>query len=225
MATRLEAKAPRQSTKWASPFWAYGVRLVRHPRRAWAELLEEPARLRYGFMAVLLVGVGYAATVGCIALSDGTPSTPWLAIPRDQYFWWEALFIAPVTLLCWVLAAGVVHLLSRRFHGGGTFEDTLALLGFAIALPTLISLVPDLARGALTVAGVMDRQDWEAAVATPGTADWLFLWSYMSAYMVGLLVLFPIAIATAHRLHRGAAVMVGVAGAVLYQGVYLIFIR
>jgi hypothetical protein len=198
---------------------------VRHPRRAWAELLADLARLRYGFFAVLFVGVGYAVTIAGIALSDGRPATPWVAIPREDYFAWEALFVAPVTLLCWVLAAGVAHLLSRPFRGRGTFDDTLALLGFAVALPTLISLIPDFARAALTTVGVQDRQAWEDAVGRMGTADWWFLWSYMAAYMVGLLVLFPLAVATAQRLPRWPAVAVGFVGAVVYQGVYLIFIR
>jgi hypothetical protein len=130
-----------------------------------------------------------------------------------------------VTLLCWILAAGVTHLVSKCFHGTGTFEDTLALLGFAIALPTLVSLIPDLTRGVLAAAGVLNRQAWEQAVSRPGTADWFILWSYMLVYLSGLLCLFPLAVATAHRLHRWQALAVGISGAVLYQGVYVVFIR
>jgi hypothetical protein len=225
MTTLLGAGAPRHDPGRVSPFWAYFGRFVRHPRRTWARLLVDPARLRYAFFAVLLVGVGYAAAVGGIALSGGTPSTPWLAIPREDYFRWEALFIAPVTLLCWVLAAGVVQLLSRLLHGSGTFEDTLALLGFAIALPTLVTLIPDAIRAALTTLGLQDRRAWEAAVAEPGTADWWFLWASMAAYVVGLLCLFPLAVGASQGLRRWPAVAVGLAGAALYQGVYVIFVR
>ena len=112
-----------------------------------------------------------------------------------------------------------------EFRGEGTFEDTLALLGFAVALPTLLSLIPDGIRAALTTLGLQDRRAWEAAVALPGTADWWFLWTYMAAYVVGLLGLFPLAVAAAHRLRCRPAVAVGLVGAVLYQGVYLIFVR
>ena len=92
--------------------------------KTWAHLLADPHRLRYGFAAVLLVGLDYGITEGGIALSGGMPSTPWLAIPPVDYFKWEALFSAPVTVLSWILAAGVIHLLSRLFGGHGTFDDT-----------------------------------------------------------------------------------------------------
>jgi hypothetical protein len=188
-------------------------------------LAEHPRRLRCGFFAVAGVGVGYAITVAGIALSGGTPSTPWLAIPASEYFKWEALFIAPVTLLCWVLAAGVVYLLGRAVGGVGTFEATLTQVGFAIATATLITLIPDAARAAMTSVGALSRADWEQAVASPGSPDFVFLWTDMLAYLVGLLVLFTLAAARAERLRGWRAASVGVTGALLYQGVYLIFIR
>jgi hypothetical protein len=225
MATLLQVRTPTHAPERATSTGAYFWLFVRHPRQSWAQLLADPARLRHGLLAVLVVGVGYAATVEGIALSGGTPSRPWLAIPVVDYFRWEALFIAPVTLLCWILATGVMHLLSKLFHGAGTFEDTLALLGFAVALPTLVSLLPDAVRAVLTSVGVLSRAAWEQAVSEPGTPDWLFLWSYMSAYLVGLLCLFPLSVATAQRLRRWPAVVVGLVGAVVYQGVYVVFIR
>lgn len=193
--------------------------------QTWASLLSDPARLRHAFTAVLVVGLGYALTVAGIALSNGTPSTPWLPIPPSEYFKWEVLFVAPVTLLCWVVAAGVTQLLSKPLHGTGTFKDTLALLGFAVAIPTLISLIPDAIRAALTTVGRLDRAAWEQAVAQPGTPDFVFLWAYMLAYLAGLLCLFPMAVATAQRLHGWRAVLLGVAGALTYQGLYFVFIR
>ena len=53
----------------------------------------------------------------------------------------------------------------------------------------------------------------------------MFLRSYMVAYMIGVLLLFPISVATAQRLRRWPALVVGLIGAVVHQGVYLIFIR
>jgi hypothetical protein len=182
-------------------------------------------RLRYAFLAVAAVGVGYAITIAGIALSGGTPSTPWLAIPPSDYFKWEALFVTPVTVLCWVLAAAVVYLLSRLVGGVGTYEDTLTKLGFAVAAATLITLVPDALRAALTTAGGLSRAAWEQAVARPGSPDFVFLWTDMLAYLVGLLVLFTLAATRAGRLHGWRAAGVGLSGVLVYQGVYLIFIR
>jgi hypothetical protein len=204
---------------------AYLVRFLRHPRQTWTDLLLDPYRLRYGFFAVLLVGIGYGITEGGIALSGGTPSPPWLAIPPADYFKWEALFSTPVTVACWLLAASVVYLLSKLFHGQGSFDDTAALLGFAIALATVISLIPDAARSVFTAAGVLNRAAWERAVAEPGTPDFLFLWAYMIAFVVALLSLFVVSIRAAQRLRGWPALVVGLLGAIVYQGVYFIFIR
>jgi hypothetical protein len=209
----------------AASTWAYFAAFVRHPTRTWAQLLSDPARLRYGFLAVLTVGLGYAVTIAGIAWSGGTPSLPWLAIPPAEYFKWEVLFVAPVTVLCWVLAGGVMHLLSKPFGGRGTFDDTLASLGFAIALATFISLIPDAIRALLTSLGVINRAAWERAVYEPGTADFVFLWAYMIAYMLALLSLLPVSVVWSQRLQRWPAIVVGIAGAVVYQGVYFIFIR
>lgn len=225
MATLLRARTHARAVDRPTSTGSYIGRFVRHPIGTWAQLLADPARLRHGFVVVLFVGMGYALTVTGIVMSNGTPSTPWLAIPPSDYFKWEALFVAPVAALCWILAGGVMHLLSKLFHGRGTFEDTLALLGFAVALPTLVSLIPDAVRAVLTSAGLMSRAAWEQAVSEPGTPDWLFQWSYMLAYVVSLLCLFSISVAFAQRLHRWPAVAVGLVGAIVYQGVYVIFIR
>lgn len=224
MATLVNAGRPAYGRQRVS-MWGYLGRFVRHPRHTWGDLLADPRRLRHGFLAVLLVGVGYGITEGGIAVSGGTPSTPWVAIPPANYFRWEALFSAPVTVLCWILAAGVMHLFSKLFRGQGSFDDTAALLGYAIALPTFISLIPDALRAALTTAGVVNRVAWEQAISVPGTPDFLFLWAYMIAYVLVVLWLFPISVATAQRLRRGPAVVVGLLGATVYLGVYLIFIR
>ncbi len=226
MTNSCPATVSPSDAQHGEPFWAYAAGIVRHPRcDGWEALLAEPRRLRSGFVAVLSVGLGYAACIALIALSGGTPSPPWLAIPRADYFAWEALFVCPVTVLCWILAAGVVHLLGRLAGGQGSFDDTLALLGFAVALPTLISLIPDTARSVLTATGVQSRPAWEAAIARPGNSDWLVLWGYMLGYFLGLFILFPLAVATAQRLHGWPALRVGGAGALTYAGVYLIFIR
>ena len=76
-----------------------------------------------------------------------------------------------------------------------------------------------------SLARCVQQSQSERAVATPGTPDFLFLWAYIIAYVLALLCLFPVAVATAHRLRRGPASVVGVLGAIVYAGVYLIFIR
>jgi hypothetical protein len=225
MSTMARDRIVQHTPPPAASTWAYFAAFTRHPARTCAQLLSDPARLRFGFFAVLSVGLGYALTVAGIAWSGGTPSLPWLAIPPTEYFRWEVLFVAPVTVLCWVLAGGVMHLLSKPFGGRGSFDDTLALLGFAIAFATLISLVPDAIRALLTSLGVMSRAAWEKAISEPGTPDFVFLWAYMIVYLLALLCVFPVTVAWSQRLRSWQAIVVGIVSAVLYQGVYFIFIR
>jgi hypothetical protein len=209
----------------AASTWAYFAAFIRHPARTCAQLLSDPARLRFGFLAVLTVGLGYAVTIAGIAWSGGIASPPWLVIPQAEYFTWEVLFVAPVTVLCWVLAGGVIYLLSKPFGGRGTFDDTLAVLGFAVAFATFISLIPDAIRALLTSLGVMSRAAWEQAISQPGTPDFVVLWAEIVAYTLALLCLFAVSVGWSQRLRRWRAIVVGIVGAVLYQGVYLIFIR
>jgi len=213
------APAPAPST------WGYFAAFIHHPARTCAQLLSDPARLRFGFFAVLTVGLGYAVTFAGIACSGGIAGPPWLVISQAEYFKWEVLFVAPVTVLCWVLAGGVMHLLSKPFGGRGTLDDTLALLGFAIAFATFVTLIPDAIRALLTSLGVMNRAAWEQAISQPGTADFVLLWADIFAYMLTLLCLFPVSIGRSQRLRSWPAIVVGIIGAVLYQGVYFIFIR
>jgi hypothetical protein len=165
--SRASNRAPRSNHFARTSTWTYFGSIVRDPRRTWACLLADPARLRHGFLAVLSVGLCYALTVGGIAASNGTPSVPWLAIRLFQVR--DPVHCSSQALLCWVLAGGVMHLLSKLFHGSGTFEDTLALLGFAVAIPTLISLIPDAVRAGLTTVGLLSRTAWEQAISRPGT--------------------------------------------------------
>jgi hypothetical protein len=225
MSAIARAQMVQHTRRPATSTWGYFAAFARHPTRTWAQLLGDPARLRYGFFAVLTVALGYSATIAGIAFSGGTPSPPWVAIPPAEYFKWEALFVAPVTVLCWVLAGGVMYLLSKPFGGGGSYDDTLAVLGFAIALPTCISLIPDAVRALLTSVGVVNRAAWEAAVSEPGTTDFVFLWGYMIVYVLALLCLFPISVGCSQRLRSWPSIAVGVTGAIVYQAVYFIFIR
>jgi hypothetical protein len=225
MSTIARDRIVQHTPPRAASTWAYFAAFIRHPSRTCAQLLSDPARLRFGFFAVLTVGLGYTLTIAGIAWSGGIASPPWLVIPQAEYFKWEVLFVAPVTVLCWVLAGGVMHLLSKPFGGRGTFEDTLALLGFAIAFATFISLIPDAIHALLTSLGVLSRAAWEQAISQPGTPDFVFLWAELVGYMLALLCVFPVTVAWSQRLRSWQAIVVGIISALIYQGVYFIFIR
>jgi hypothetical protein len=71
---------------------------------------------------------------------------------------------------------------------------------------------------------VIDEQAWEQSVATQG--GWLvFLWAWMLVYLVMFVVLYPLTVRIAMRLPWSRAIVVGVAGFVVFQGFELVFIR
>jgi hypothetical protein len=156
----------------------------------------------------------------------GTPGNwqPWLMIPSDSYFWWECVFIGPVILGCGLLAAVCMYLLAKAAGGQGSFDDTLALTGPAIAFATLFTVVPDLIIGVLLVTHVLDLDDWMFGITHP-SLTLAVVWAYMLLYVAALMVTLPLVVASVHRLRSSVTVAIGLAGLVVYQGVMFIFVR
>jgi hypothetical protein len=212
--------APTQPT-----LWHHLATILMAPRRGFAALMRDPRRLR---LALALIGLKAAVYTGIVLLLHlgGLPIMvpAWLAIPAEHYYLWEVYFIGAVTLGCWILAAGVMQLLSTPVGGHGRFEDLLSASAFAITIPSLATIIPDLTVGTLATLGLLDPQAWAHTSVAPGI--WrTVIWSYLAVYLVGLLVLFPLAAAAAQGLRGWRGFWVGLAGAVVYQGVYFIFIR
>jgi hypothetical protein len=182
--------------------------------------------LRRGLLYLVATAVGYAAAIAVLAWGGDRPGNwqPWLKIPSDTYFWWECVFIGPVIVGCGLLAAVCMYLLAKPAGGKGSFDDTLALTGPAIAFATLFTLVPDLVIGVLLVTHVLDLDAWMFGI-THTTLTLFLVWAYMLLYLAALIVALPLAVATVHRLRPTVAVAIGLAGVVVYQGVMFIFVR
>jgi hypothetical protein len=216
---KLVLGAPRPS------LWRYVVPMVVTPRRAFDALMADPARLGHGAALISAKAAAYTVVVLLLHLGGVPIMIPaWIAIPVERYYFWEIFFIAAVTLGGWILAAGVVQLASTRRGGTGRFEDVLATTAFAITLPSLATLLPDFLVGLLTSLGLLDPLEWARTSVAPG--GWrTVIWSYLALYLVALLALYPIATAAATGLRLRHALPIGLLGAVVYQGVYFIFIR
>ena len=188
--------------------------------------LTDPSRLWAGLAWLAGTGLAYAACLLLLAAGGDAPGdmTPWLAIPTEVYFWWEAAFIGPVVVAGGLLASAVVYLMGRAAGGTGTFDDTLAVLGPAVAACTVITLVPDLVIGVLLNSGALSEQRWMADITRPSLTLGL-VWTYLTLYLVAFLVAFPYATAAVHRLGRWRAIAVGWSGFVVYQGFLFVFVR
>jgi hypothetical protein len=194
----------------AMTLWRYLWGTVVRPRHTFARLVADSASLAHGFKAVLLISALYTLTVIGLAIVKAEIMAPaWIPIPADEYYFWEIFFVMPVVLLGWILAAGVAHWLSSPFGGSGNFEGTLAVLAFAVAVPTFVTWVPETAGTILILAGAMTHGDWVEATSHPGFWQ-VFGLAYQLVAVAWYVFLFPIAIAQAQRLRWRQSVAVGI---------------
>jgi hypothetical protein len=127
-------------------------------------------------------------------------------------------------LCCWILSAGVAHLLSKFFSGKGSFEDTRSTFGFAIGISSLFSLAHDLPDTFLAAVGLLDVKWYE--VALNSLTIWrTILWTLYGLSFVFFFILYPKAVGASQRLKPAAAVVVGVLAFLTYQFMFLVFNR
>lgn len=207
-------------------FADYYLGTILRPRRTFDALLADDRRLGFGLLALLIMVALYTLVYVFLFLGGGAPSafTPFLAIPKDVYYYYNQFFLAPSMLMCWILAAGVAQLLSHLFSGKGSFEDTLSVFGFGISIATLPGLAHDLVFALFGAVGVLNLRQAEAALNAP-TMSRTVLWIFYGLYFIWFLVLFPKGIGSAQRIRRGPAILVGVLAFLVYQGVFVIFNR
>jgi hypothetical protein len=125
---------------------------------------------------------------------------------------------------CWILAAGVAHLLSKLISGKGTFEDTLSVFGFGITLATLFAALHDIPDSFLGAIGLLDLRWYEIALNSP--TIWRVI--LLTLYSTGILMLFVLLIkgvSAAQKIKPGYALVIGAIAAITYQGVFFIFNR
>jgi hypothetical protein len=207
-------------------FLRYYLWYFARPARTVRSLLQDGRRVRFAAFAVLIPATGYTVMYVCAWLAGGSPSTfkPWLAIPIAQYFKYDIFIVAPSMFLCWVLASGVIQLVSRLFSGTGSFEDTAVALGFGIGTATWATLAHDLTDAALGLLGIIDMNAYEAALNGPTFWRGL-LWTLYSIYFLWFVVLFAKGLRAVHGLNWPRSILLAVMALVVYQGVFLVFNR
>ena len=207
-------------------FKDYLVGTLLRPRQTFNLLLADSRRLKFGFIAISINAVLYTLVYVFLTLAGGAPSsfTPWLAVPKDVYYFYNQFWLAPSMFGCWILAAGVAHLSSKLFSGQGSFEDTLSVFGFGITIASLISALHDLPDSFLGAIGLLDQNWYELALNSP--TIWRAI--LLTIYGVALVMLFLLCIkgvGASQKLKAGPALFVGILAAVMYQGVFFIFNR
>jgi hypothetical protein len=203
-------------------FYYYGT--IVKPGKTFGALKEDPRNLRFGFRALLIMAALYSFVYLFLIYGGGQPFKPWLNIPLNEYYRYNVFFCAPSMVLGWILAAGVVQIISRLFSGTGTFEQTLCVLGFGIGIASWSTGFHDLLTSFLGAIHVISQRDYEMALNSP-TIWRTLLWIQMLIYLLWFLILFREGVQQIHGLKGWKAALAGTAGFIVYQGFFLIFNR
>jgi len=207
-------------------FKDYYLGIILRPSRTFNELMNDNRRLKFGLLAFSISLILYNFVYIFLSAGGGAPSSfnPWLAIPAEVYYHYDRFILAPSMFGCWILAAGVAHLLSKFFSGKGSFDDTLSGLGFAIGIAVLASLAHDLPDSFLGAIGVLNLKEYETILNSP-TIWRTILWVLYISSAVLFIILFPKAIGAAQKIKPAPAIFVGLVSFFVYQFVFLIFNR
>ena len=210
----------------AATAWALYIKAVWRPGTALREVAAHPHAVRCGAIAVAVTAAVYTIVYVNLAHNGGRPTvfTPWLAIPAEDYYRYNQWMNAPSIVLAWVAAAGFTQLAARSLGGAGTFEQTLAVLGFGISISSWWTGLHDLVTSSLGLVGVIDQRAYEDAMSSATPARTL-LWVLMAGYLVWFLLLFGKGVLAAHRLSIPRAAAAGSIGFVVDQLVFMLFNR
>ena len=183
------------------------------------------ARPRVAYPLLVGAAVGYSVVALLLALAAANPMPePYLRIPDADYFAAATFFYGPVIVAAWLLASGVMYVAARAVRGEPRFDELLSATAFASGLGTLGTLIADLVTSPLRAVGVINEQAWEASIAQMG--GWfVFTWATLVIYIVLFLLAYPLAMRLSTRLAWPGAVVIGVAGFLVFQGFEYVFIR
>jgi hypothetical protein len=82
------------------------------------------------------------------------PVEPLLKIDIQKYYFVQSFYEAPLVFAMWLLAAGVIHVLSKSFGGRGNFDTTVTMTGYSLWAPWFVLIPFDIVAGSGTIYSV-----------------------------------------------------------------------
>jgi hypothetical protein len=161
-----------------------------------------------------------------LTIGNGAPSvlTPWLNISKESYYSINRFLLAPSMVMCWLLAASVMQVLSKLFKGKGTFEETMSVLALSICVSMVPALIHDLPMSFLSALKIVNAKEHEIAMNSP-TIWRTLLWFFYSLYFIYFFLLFSKAVIVVHKLSKPKSILIGVISFLIFQMVFLLFNR
>lgn len=129
-----------------------GIRLLRlgwlflwRPRRAVAELAEDPAPLGLGILFLLISLTVYSGVSVVYVVVGHRPAwTPLTLFPAEQWYLVQAFITIPIGLVTTFAYSGIAYAVCRGFGGRGAFDTTFASSAFSLHLPmALLMWIPE----------------------------------------------------------------------------------
>lgn len=185
--------------------------MVVRPQRTIDRIIASPS-YGEGLQATSGFALAYSGAALIAQLTGHRPVGPtWKLIPRDVYYFYESMFLLPITTLWMFLFAAFTHQLAKRSGGSGTTERDFTVLAFTQAVPmTLAFCGPDVVAYILR----LDPRRYRRMVVIYGPAA--MLWAT---------TLSVLGIAKAERLSRRrslAVVLLAQAASAVVSGVALL---
>lgn len=202
------------------------LRTILKPGKTFKELLANEKSFSMGFAFILIPIVAYTLMYVFLTIGHGAPSvfTPWLNIPKEDYYSINRFLLAPSMILCWISASSVIQILSRVFKGTGTFEQTLTIIALSISISMWGGLIHDLPMSFFSAVGVIDARQHEIDMNSP-TIFRTLLWICYSIYFIAFLSLFPLAVRVVHKLTITKSIVIGWIGFIIFQLIFFVFNR
>ena len=196
------------------------------PKSTFEMIFESKSVLKFGFFGILIPAIGYTLFYVMAYFAGGSPSTfkPWLALPIENYFYYDIFLTLPGYYLSWVGASATVYLLSRLMYGIGKFDNILVVIGLGIGVATWSSMLHDLTDAILSVLGVIDMKEYEQLLNAPTFWRGLLLTLY-TIYFFWFLTLFTIGIKVSQKFSLVKSIVIALIGMATFQTILLIFIR
>ena len=196
------------------------------PQKTFKNILSDEKSFRLGFIYILIPIIAYTLIYIFLTIANGAPSvfTPWLNIPKEDYYAINRFLLAPSMILCWLVASSVVQILGRFFKGTGTFEQTLTIIALSISISMWGGLIHDLPMSFLSAVGVINARQHEIDMNSP-TIFRTLLWIFYSLYFIAFLILFPVAVRAIHKLSLAKSIFTGWTGFIAFQLLFVLFNR
>lgn len=200
------------------------VDFMRSPRRFAKRLVTDPRAAFIGFRSVLAIAILYEGAIFLWAVgADGVTLPPFLMIPEQQYYFFELIFLIPLFVLTWLLAAAIGYVSSKALGANASFDALLGGFGVTMAISAYFTLVPDYIQGILCTTEWVPFAEYQE-VTGKGILS-IIVWAYMLAYAFAHLVLYSLTVHHTQGLGGLRSVLVGLASFLGSFTVWITFVR